>query len=45
MSGKRYAKEWKVEAVKHVREGGHWVAEVADRLGISVHSLYEWIKQ
>lgn len=44
MSGKRYAEEMKVEAVKQVTERGYRVAEVAERLGVSVHSLYQWIK-
>lgn len=45
MSGKRYAEELKIEAVKQVTESGHRVAEVADRLGVSGYSLYQWIKQ
>jgi transposase len=45
MSGKRYAEELKIEAVKQVTEGGYRVAEVAERLGVSVHSLYQWVKQ
>lgn len=42
MSGKRYTDEFKVEAVKQVTERGHSVAEVAERLGITTHSLYAW---
>ncbi len=42
MSGKRYTDEFKIEAVKQVTERGHSVAEVADRLGITTHSLYAW---
>ncbi len=45
MSGKRYTDEFKIEAVKQVTDRGHSVAEVASRLGISQHSMYEWIKQ
>lgn len=44
MSSKRYAEEFKVEAVKQVTERGYPVAEVAGRLGVSLHSLYGWIK-
>lgn len=44
MSNKRYPDEFKIEAVKHVTERGHSVAEVASRLGVSQHSLYQWIK-
>ncbi|WP_113066196.1 IS3 family transposase [Oleiagrimonas sp. MCCC 1A03011] len=45
MSGKRYTDEFKVGAVKQVTERGHRVAEVADRLGITTHSLYAWIRR
>jgi transposase len=44
MSNQRYTKEFKIEAVKQVTERGHRVAEVAQRLGVSQHSLYQWIK-
>lgn len=44
MSGKRYAEELKIEAVKRVTEGGYLVSEVVARLGVSVHSLYQWVK-
>ncbi|MEN9780734.1 MAG: hypothetical protein RL014_1882 [Pseudomonadota bacterium] len=45
MSTKRFTEEFKAEAVKQVLVGGHRVADVAARLGVSQHSLYEWIKQ
>lgn len=45
MSAKRYTEEFKIEAVKQVTERGHPVAEVAGRLGVSTHSLYQWMKQ
>lgn len=45
MSSKRYTDAFKVEAVKQVTERGHPVAEVASRLGVSIHSLYLWQKQ
>ena len=44
MSTKRYTEEFKVEAVKQVTERGHAVADVAKRLGVSPHSLYQWLK-
>ncbi len=45
MSTKRYTQEFKVEAVGQVVEKGYRVADVAARLGVSQHSLYEWIKE
>ena len=45
MSSKRYTEAFKVEAVKQVTQRGHAVAEVAGRLGVSIHSLYLWQKQ
>ncbi|RJG12921.1 IS3 family transposase [Pseudomonas cavernicola] len=45
MSNQRYPEEFKIEAVKQVTERGLPVAEVAARLGMSVHSLYAWIKR
>ena len=45
MSNKRYAEEFKIEAVKQVTERGHAVADVAARIGVSQHSLYGWLKR
>jgi transposase len=45
MSGKRYPDEFKIEAVKQITDRGHSAADVAKRLGISQHSLYQWTKQ
>lgn len=45
MSNKRYSDEFKVEAVKQVVDHGHSVASVAERLGVTTHSLYAWIKK
>lgn len=42
MSGKRYPEEFKIEAVKQVTECGYSVADVAQRLGITTKSLYDW---
>lgn len=44
MTGKRYTDEFKIEAVRQVTEHGRPVAEVAQRLGITSHSLYAWKK-
>ena len=45
MSKKRYSDEFKIEAVKQVIDHGHSVASVAERLGVTTHSLYAWIKK
>jgi transposase len=45
MSSKRYPEEFKIEAVKQITEGRYPVAEVSARLGVSQHSLYEWVRK
>ena len=45
MSGKRYTEDFKVAAVKQVVERGHPAAEVAERLGVSIQSIYVWTKR
>lgn len=45
MSGKRYTEEFKIAAVKQVSERGHPASEMAQRLGVSIHSLYAWTKR
>jgi len=45
MSSKRYADEFKTEAVKQITDRGHTVSEVAKRLGVTTNSLYKWVKQ
>ena len=42
MSSKHYTEEFKIEAVWQVVECGHSVAEMASRLGMTMHSLYAW---
>lgn len=44
MSSQRYTPEFKDEAVRQVIERGYPVSEVADRLGVSAHSLHKWVK-
>jgi transposase len=45
MSNKRYAEEFKIEAVKQITDRRHPVAEVSARLGVSQHSMYKWIRK
>lgn len=45
MSGKRYTEEFKIEAIRPVVDRGYSIAEVADRLGTTTHSLYAWKKK
>lgn len=40
MSGKRYTDEFKIETVRQVTDRGYPVSEVAERLGVTTHSLY-----
>lgn len=44
MSKERFAEVFKQEAVRQVIERGYTVAGVAKRLGVSVQSLYKWVK-
>ncbi|RFF31611.1 transposase [Wenzhouxiangella sediminis] len=44
MSSQRYTPEFKDEAVRQVVDRGYSVAEVSERLGVSPHSLYKWVK-
>ena len=45
MSGKRYPKESKIEAVKQVVERGHSITDFAKQLDVASHSLYAWVKK
>lgn len=44
MSSQRYSPEFKDEAVRQILERGYSVTEVSERLGVSSHSLYKWVK-
>ncbi len=44
MSHPRFTPEFKEEAVRQVTQRGYSVKEVAERLGVSTNSLYNWIK-
>ena len=45
MQRRKFSREFKIEAVKQVTDRGHSTSEVAGRLGVSQHSLYQWIKR
>ncbi|AZR23007.1 IS3 family transposase [Xanthomonas vasicola] len=45
MSSKRYRDEFKIEAVRQVTDHRFKVAEVAERLGVTTHSLYAWMRK
>ena len=44
MNTPRFTPEFKEEAVRQIVERGYSVAEVSERLGVSAHSLYKWVK-
>lgn len=44
MSTPRFTPEFKEEAVRQIVDRGYPVSEVAQRLGVSAHSLYKWVK-
>ena len=44
MGTPRFTPEFKEEAVRQITESGYSVAEVSDRLGVSAHNLYKWLR-
>jgi len=44
MSNQRYSDEFRQEAVRQILDRGYSVKEVSERLGVSPHSLYKWVK-
>ena len=40
-----FTEEFRLDAINQIRERGHSVADVAQRLGVSTHSLYGWMKR
>ena len=44
MSNERFTPEFKDEAVRQITERDYSVADVSERLGVSAHSLYKWVK-
>jgi transposase len=45
MSGKRYPREFKLEAIKQITERGYKIGDVAERLGVTTKSLGDWLKK
>jgi transposase len=45
MSKGSYSAEFKAEAVKQIIDRKYSVSEVSKRLGVSAHSLYQWVRQ
>jgi transposase len=45
MSGKRDTDKFKIAAVKQLTGGGHAAHKLAERLGVSIQSMYSWIKR
>jgi transposase len=45
MAKKNYTEEFRLEAIRQVTEKGHPASQVADRLGISRKSMYDWLKK
>ncbi|MEV9293918.1 MULTISPECIES: IS3 family transposase [Enterobacteriaceae] len=44
MGTPRFTPEFKEEAVRQITERGYSIAEVSERLGVSAHSLYKWLR-
>ncbi|HAU5565778.1 TPA: helix-turn-helix domain-containing protein [Serratia fonticola] len=44
MGTPRFTHESKEEAVRQLTERRYTVADVSERLGVSQHSLYKWIR-
>lgn len=44
MGTPRFTLEFKEKAVRQFTEHGDSVAEVSDRLGVSAHSIYKWLR-
>jgi transposase len=41
----KYNDDFKIDAVHQITERGYPVREVSERLGVSTHSLYAWVKR
>ena len=45
MGHPRFTEDFKTDAIKQITERGHWISDGSQRLGVSTHSLYAWIKR
>ena len=45
MRGTRFKSEFKIEAIKQIKECGDGFVKVLNRLDVSDKSLYVWLKQ
>lgn len=45
MGTPRFTEDFKIDAVKQITERGYCVGDVSQRLGVSTHSLYAWVKK
>lgn len=45
MGNPRFTEEFKIDAIKQITERGYSVRDVSQRLGVSTHSLYAWMKR
>lgn len=44
MGQSKFSEDFKQDAVHQIMVRGYAVREVSDRLGVSTHSLYKWMK-
>lgn len=44
MGTPRFIPDFFEEAIRQITERGYSVAKVSDRLGVSAHSLYKWLR-
>ncbi len=45
MGNARFSEDFKRDAVHQITVRGYPVKEVSQRLGVSTHSLYSWVKK
>ncbi len=45
MTRPHFTDDFKIDTIKQITERGYSVADVSNRLGVSTHSLYAWMKR